>query len=270
MPLIGNGSLSQFISRTGKGLEEVSLAPILKEVLQALSYIHQMSIYHGNIKLTHILIDRKGIVKLTDVGMSLSANYPSKELIHCEMPPYWIGPEGISSRIASTHDVWSIGIVALEGDDLFISLVNRRFGTVDKFYAQPEQTAKANREFSKFSPQFKNFVQACLKTAVAKRPAAAELIMYELIRDSRGPEHLKTLVKKKSEPEKSDDDTVITEWTMQPIMGKRKHTRVQKECLSLRHGLHVERTEDEDAQNRKRKATADPNLASSSSGRRAG
>ncbi|KAJ7312983.1 kinase [Mycena albidolilacea] len=88
-------------------------------VLQGLAYLHTKQTIHRNIKPSHILLSREGIVKLCDFGVS-------GELIESQTGTFtgtssYMAPERIvGQRYTIRSDVWSTGISMLE-------LVQNRF-----------------------------------------------------------------------------------------------------------------------------------------------
>lgn len=67
------GSLGDFIaklSRNHRNLPESLIGYILREVVNALSYLHMNHIVHRDIKARNILLTEDGRVKLTDFGFS--------------------------------------------------------------------------------------------------------------------------------------------------------------------------------------------------------
>lgn len=53
-----------------KRLKESQASEYIKEVVEALSYMHKMSVIHRDIKPENILMDKKGNLKLADFGWS--------------------------------------------------------------------------------------------------------------------------------------------------------------------------------------------------------
>ena len=70
MDLIDGESLSARLKRTGKPLSEQETLNILDQVLDALDEVHNMGIWHLDLKPGNILIDKQGNAKLIDFGAS--------------------------------------------------------------------------------------------------------------------------------------------------------------------------------------------------------
>jgi serine/threonine protein kinase len=71
----GNMSLSEFV-RHGKDkkLEEADARQLFKELVSSTTYLHSLKICHRDLKLTNILINGKGRLKLIDFGFSTISN----------------------------------------------------------------------------------------------------------------------------------------------------------------------------------------------------
>lgn len=76
MELVEGGHLGQLINEwesRGKSVDEDTAKKIVKQVLEALMYLHTERIVHRDIKLANILIDdlnEPNVVKISDFGLS--------------------------------------------------------------------------------------------------------------------------------------------------------------------------------------------------------
>ncbi|KAM1216346.1 hypothetical protein ACFX2I_012603 [Malus domestica] len=129
MPFMCVGSLQSIISSSFLGrLPKPCIVVVLKETLNAISYLHNQGHLHSDIKVGNILIDPDGSAKLTDFGVSTSvykANSTeelSTRLTNIVGTPYWMAPEvthshketkRISSRLGSWCWNWSFEFVTL-------------------------------------------------------------------------------------------------------------------------------------------------------------
>lgn len=125
MPFMAAGSLQSIISHSHpNGLTEPCIAVVLRDTLNALSYLHGQGHLHRDIKAGNILVDTNGQVKLADFGVSASiyesttttSSSSSLKFTDVAGTPYWMAPEVIHSHTGYSFkaDIWSFGITALE------------------------------------------------------------------------------------------------------------------------------------------------------------
>ncbi|KAF9605798.1 hypothetical protein IFM89_018525 [Coptis chinensis] len=206
MPFMSAGSLHSIISSSfPDGLNESSIAVVLKETLNALLYLHDQGHLHRDIKAGNILVDSDGSVKLADFGVSASIYEPNPSNMSSSMlssshlwfndlagTPYWMAPEVIHSHVGYSFkaDIWSFGITALElahgrpplshlppWKSLFMRITNRlRLSDYDK--------CKKDKN-KKFSKSFKDMVASCLSTDPSKRPTAEKLLKHPFFKNCR-------------------------------------------------------------------------------------
>ncbi|PON53269.1 Serine/threonine protein kinase [Parasponia andersonii] len=210
MPFMSAGSLQSIISSSfPDGLSEPSISLVLKEILNALSYLHDQGHLHRDIKAGNILIDSNGSVKLADFGVSASIyesnsargwSLSSSPLTDVAGTPYWMAPEVIHSHngYGFKADIWSFGITALElahgcpplshlplSKSLLLKITKRfRFSDYEKH-------EKDKSKGKKFSKGFKDMVGLCLDQDPSKRPTAEKLLKHPFFKScNKGPDFL--------------------------------------------------------------------------------
>ncbi|KAK9163954.1 hypothetical protein Syun_004856 [Stephania yunnanensis] len=211
MPFMSAGSLRSIISSSfPDGLNEASIAVVLKEILNALLYLHDQGHLHRDIKAGNILVDSDGSVKLADFGVSASIYEPNSSnsssylssstnfmLNEVTGTPYWMAPEVIHSHIGYSFkaDIWSFGITALElahgrpplshlppWKSLFMRITNR---------LRPCDYEKGKKDKSKkFSKNFRDMVASCLATDPLRRPNAARLLKHPFFKNCKNVDFL--------------------------------------------------------------------------------
>ncbi|XP_024019948.1 serine/threonine-protein kinase BLUS1 [Morus notabilis] len=201
MPFMSAGSLQSIISSSfPDGLSEPCIAVVLRETLNALSYLHDQGYLHRDIKAGNILIDSNGSVKLADFGVSASIHESNSSRGWCSPSssvftdvvgtPYWMAPEVIHSHngYGTKADIWSFGITALElahgrpplshlplSKSLVLKITKRfRFSDYEK---------NKNEKNKRFSKYFKEMVGLCLNQDPSKRLTAEKLLKHSFFRN---------------------------------------------------------------------------------------
>ena len=138
---------------------------MFNQILNGLNYIHQCNLVHRDLKLENILINRKGILKISDFGLATIINkysheqkqrlnktsrnivnrlskFKESELSFEIGTPLYFAPELQSSKYDKKVDVYSLGIILFE--------------LVSKFDTQHERYKKITslRKKNKVEPSF--------------------------------------------------------------------------------------------------------------------
>ncbi|KAH6778026.1 Protein kinase superfamily protein [Perilla frutescens var. frutescens] len=212
MPFMSGGSLQSIIASSyPDGLPEPCIAAVLKEILCALSYLHDQGHLHRDIKAGNILIDSNGTVKLADFGVSASvyesslsygwsgsSSAMSRMFTDVTGTPYWMAPEVIHSHTGYGFkaDIWSFGITALElahgrpplshlpPSKSLMMKITKKFRFSDHY---DKTKASKNKRFSK---SFKDMVGLCLDHEPSKRPTPEKLLKHSFFKNCKGPDFL--------------------------------------------------------------------------------
>ncbi len=191
MPHMYYGSCQTILNRWfRKGMhqnDELLLACILKQVLQGLIYLHHEQTIHRDIKGANILIDRSGVVKLSDFGVSCSCC--SCGSIHKKHNTIagtlcWMSPEMIqNNNYDNKTDIWSFGILALElafGEPPnFQQSSSKVVGNIVTQNPPFTKYARSKDHTSKLSSSFHKLVEMCLQVNTNKRANAATLLKHK-------------------------------------------------------------------------------------------
>ncbi|OAA62792.1 Serine/threonine-protein kinase domain protein [Niveomyces insectorum RCEF 264] len=96
-------------------LDVLEAREVLRQLLEAVSYLHQMDVTHRDIKPANIMLASRRPIHIKLVDFGLSTNAPQFDT-HCGTPLYG-GPELLArGRVAWTNkvDMFSVGVVALQ------------------------------------------------------------------------------------------------------------------------------------------------------------
>ena len=108
-------TLSQILARSGK-LSVEHAGVIVLQIAAGLQHLHEAGLIHRDIKPSNILVDGKGVAKITDFGIARAAG--ASQLEHdgtvFGTPPYMAPEQLLGQDLDASADVYSLGAVFYE------------------------------------------------------------------------------------------------------------------------------------------------------------
>ena len=150
---------------------------IFKFIIKNLYILHNQNIIHRDIKLSNILLNEKGYIKIIDFGISEEITKDEEKITKRIGSIYWMSPEIINKKYYNQKtDIYSLGISMIEFLD----------GEPPYYYLKPYHAIKKIKEnpilfVNKYSNEINNFINLCLKEDINERTDIKYLMNHEYI-----------------------------------------------------------------------------------------
>ena len=172
-------------AKHNKNYTEKDAAIIMKQILQAVNYLHSHGVCHRDLKPENILfssMDPKAQIKIIDFGLSKVLNEIDQIMKGEVGTLYYMAPEVIMGNYNEKCDVWSCGVI------LYIILSGH-----PPFYSKNEEKLKQKicsmkynfdlPVFSKISEDAKDLIKKILVKA-EDRPTIAEVLESPWVKEN--------------------------------------------------------------------------------------
>ncbi|KAI8642301.1 kinase-like domain-containing protein [Parasitella parasitica] len=192
--LAGGSCLDIMKTRFPEGLDETSIATILKQTLEALIYLHKNGHIHRDVKAGNLLMDEDGTVLLADFGVSSSLMETGERGMRKTFvgTPCWMAPEVMEqAEYDYKADIWSFGITAIElatGHAPFAKFPPLKVLMMTLSNEPP--TLDRDSTIHKYSKSFKEMIDICLSKDPLKRPNAEKLLLHPFFKLSKRKDYL--------------------------------------------------------------------------------
>jgi len=115
MEYAAHGEIFDLLHSTKAGrFSERRTATYIRDLADALFYLHKKNIIHRDIKPENLLLDYSGRIKLSDFGWSVHSKKGSKRKTMCGTAEY-ISPEMVKKELHDLNvDVWALGVLTHE------------------------------------------------------------------------------------------------------------------------------------------------------------
>jgi serine/threonine protein kinase len=110
LELVPGGSITTMLGKYGKFKEPI-IQGYTREILQGLQYLHSNKILHRDIKGPNVLVDHRGVCKLSDFGCSKELYGEVASANTLKGTPQFMAPEVLQNRGAGytdKADVWFV------------------------------------------------------------------------------------------------------------------------------------------------------------------
>ena len=185
---VAGGSVAAMLTSYGH-LHEPLIRNFVRQILAGLSYLHGQDIIHRDIKGANVLVDNKGIIKISDFGISkrdeASALFQgvkagAKNRPSLQGSVFWMAPEVVKQTSHTRKaDIWSLGCLIVEmytGTHPFPN-----FNQMQAMFQIGVSSARPNAP-DNASDEGKEFLARTFEIDHEKRPSADELLLSPFLK----------------------------------------------------------------------------------------
>uniref|UniRef100_A0AAY4CWQ0 non-specific serine/threonine protein kinase n=2 Tax=Denticeps clupeoides TaxID=299321 RepID=A0AAY4CWQ0_9TELE len=186
----GGELFSRIQERGDQGFTEREASEIMRNIGEAIQYLHSINIAHRDIKPENLLYTSKrsdAILKLTDFGFAKETTAHNSLATPC-YTPYYVAPEVLGpEKYDKSCDMWSLGVIMyilLCGYPPFYSNHGLAMSPGMKKRIRNGQYEFPNPEWSDVSEEAKHLIKHLLKTEPNQRMAITEFMNHPWINQS--------------------------------------------------------------------------------------
>ncbi|KAK3329767.1 kinase-like domain-containing protein [Apodospora peruviana] len=189
------GSVATLMKPTAPGgLQEKWIIPILREVAEAIYWVHKEGIIHRDIKCANVLVTESGSVQLCDFGVAGIIETKLDKRSTFIGTPHWMAPELFeqSPSYSTPVDIWAFGSLVYEIASGLPPNVMSGFNIPQLGNYIKSHAPRLEGDF--YSPQIKHLVAFCLVEDPAKRPTIEQVQQHPYIFNTSDEYPTSTLV----------------------------------------------------------------------------
>ncbi|KAI0004247.1 kinase-like protein [Russula compacta] len=175
---VPGGSVGSCLRKYGRFEENVTKY-FTEQILLGLEYLHSKGILHRDLKADNILVEKTGVCKISDFGISKRTDDINEQNVLTAMQGtvFWMAPEVVNTGkrgYNSKVDIWSVGCVVLEmwaGERPWRK--DEAMAVIVKLYSSKQ--APPIPSGITLSSQADDFRRKCFAIDPSERPSATEL-----------------------------------------------------------------------------------------------
>lgn len=171
MEYVDGEDLGSLLRRVGRvtGQRAIDLA---RQICAGLAAAHVHGVLHRDLKPANVMIDGKGLARLTDFGLAVQIGQVDRAEIRAGTPRY-MAPEQLAGiEVSERSDLYSVGLVLYElftGQPAFTADNPAQYLKLHRTEDPPEPS----KIVSTIDPQVEAVILACMAKDPAKRPPSA-------------------------------------------------------------------------------------------------
>ncbi|KAM3622009.1 uncharacterized protein V6R79_019211 [Siganus canaliculatus] len=186
----GGELFSRIQDRGDQAFTEREASDIMKNIGEAIQYLHAVNIAHRDVKPENLLYSTKrpnAVLKLTDFGFAKETTSHNSLATPC-YTPYYVAPEVLGpEKYDKSCDMWSLGVIMyilLCGYPPFYSNHGLAISPGMKRRIRMGQYEFPNPEWSDVSEEAKQLIRTLLKTEPTQRMTITEFMNHPWINQS--------------------------------------------------------------------------------------
>eukprot|EP00759_Apiculatamorpha_spiralis_P013859 PhF_6_TR20549/c0_g1_i1/m.29679 len=184
MELVPGGSLSTLLLKFG-AFHENTIVVYTRQILRGLFYLHSHGVIHRDIKCSNILVNDKGVIKLSDFGLSsedCSTTGTSSGFNNVVGTPLFMAPEVIRGcAYSEASDVWALGCTVIEMATAQQPWFEREFSSPLAAMYHIAQSGTTPAIPDDLSDEAKSFIQLCHAIDPCQRGSIGNLLKHPFL-----------------------------------------------------------------------------------------
>ncbi len=176
------GSVATLMKPTAPGgLQEKWIIPILRDVAEAISWVHKEGIIHRDIKCANVLVTEAGAVQLCDFGVAGVIEHKFDKRSTFIGTPHWMAPELFdpTPSYGTQVDIWAFGSMIFEIASGLPPNVMGGFSI--QSLGEYVKTHSPRLDGDQYSALLKDLVAFCLVEDPAKRPSIEQVQQHRYL-----------------------------------------------------------------------------------------
>jgi serine/threonine protein kinase len=151
-------------------------AKMALQIVEGLTYLHNLSIVHRDLKTMNIVLDTDLNCKICDFGLTVTLERTHLTVKTLQGSPRYMAPEQFesSAKITEKVDIWQMGCVMLELFCLSVPFSNA--SGVQQIATDLLLKKRAPPVPHEADPRARTLIQHCMKLHPNMRPSAAQLV----------------------------------------------------------------------------------------------